>query len=61
MKTFVEQATTITPEQVKQVTVPQFAQINTALQAELEKAFLGGASAADTTAALAAAFQAAAE
>ena len=61
MKTFVEQATTITPEQVKQVTVPQFAQINTALQAELEKAFLGGASAADTTAALAAAFQAAAQ
>ena len=61
MKTFVEQATTITPEQVRQVTVPQFAQINTALQAELEKAFLGGASAADTTAALAAAFQAAAQ
>ena len=61
MKTFVEQATTITPEQVRQVTVPQFAQINAALQAELEKAFLGGASAADTTAALAAAFQAAGE
>lgn len=59
MKTFVEQATTITPEQVKQVTVPQFARINTALQAELEKAFLGGASPADTTAALAAAIQAA--
>jgi multiple sugar transport system substrate-binding protein len=61
MKTFVEQATTITPEQVKQVTVPQFARINTALQTELEKAFLGGASAADTTKALAAAVQAAAE
>ncbi|SDT02492.1 ABC-type glycerol-3-phosphate transport system, substrate-binding protein [Friedmanniella luteola] len=60
MKTFVEQATTITPEQVRQVTVPQFAQINTALQAELEKAFLGGASAADTTAALAAAIEKAA-
>ncbi|WP_375425954.1 ABC transporter substrate-binding protein [uncultured Friedmanniella sp.] len=55
MKTFVEQATTITPEQVKQVTVPQFAQINAALQTELEKAFLGGASSADTVAALAAA------
>jgi multiple sugar transport system substrate-binding protein len=61
MKTFVEQATTITPEQVKQVTVPQFARINTALQNELEKAFLGGASPADTTKALAAAVQAAAE
>ena len=61
MKTFVEQATTITPEQVKQVTVPQFARINTALQTELEKAFLGGASPADTTKALAAAVQAAAE
>jgi multiple sugar transport system substrate-binding protein len=61
MKTFVEQATTITPEQVKQVTVPQFARINTALQTELEKAFLGGASSADTTKALAAAVQAAAE
>jgi multiple sugar transport system substrate-binding protein len=60
MSTFVEQATTITPEQVRQVTVPQFAQINTALQAELEKAFLGGASAADTTAALAAAIDKAA-
>ena len=60
MKTFVEQATTITPEQVKQVTVPQFAQINTALQNELEKAFLGGASAAETTAALAAAIEKAA-
>ena len=60
MKTFVEQATTITPEQVRQVTVPQFAQVNTALQAELEKAFLGGASPADTTAALAAAIEKAA-
>jgi multiple sugar transport system substrate-binding protein len=60
MGTFVEQATTITPEQVRQVTVPQFAQINTALQNELEKAFLGGASAADTTAALAAAIEKAA-
>jgi len=61
MKTFTEQATTITPEQVKQVTVPQFARINTALQNELEKAFLGGASPADTTAALAAAIQSAAQ
>lgn len=57
MKTFVEQATTITPEQVKQVTVPQFAKINAALQSELEKAFLGGASAEDTLTALATAVQ----
>ena len=51
------QAKTLTPEQVKQVTVPQFADLNLALQNELEKAFLGGRSAADTTAALAAAVQ----
>ncbi|MET0695272.1 MAG: sugar ABC transporter substrate-binding protein [Propionibacteriaceae bacterium] len=55
MTTFVQQAKTLTPEQVKQVTVPQFAKLNAALQAELEQAFLGGRSAADTTAALAAA------
>jgi len=53
MDVFVEQATTLTPEQVRQVTVPQFAKINAGLQEELEKAFLGGRSAADTTAALA--------
>lgn len=57
MEIFVQQATTLTPEQVKQVTVPQFAKLNTALQDELEKAFLGGRSAADTTAALATAVQ----
>lgn len=57
MKTFTQQAATISPEQVKQVTVPQFAKINAALQSELEKAFLGGASAADTTAALATAVE----
>ena len=57
METFVQQATTLTPEQVKQVTVPQFAKINASLADELEKAFLGGRSAPDTTAALAAAVQ----
>ena len=57
MPAFVQQATTLTPEQVSQVTVPQFSALNTALQSELEKAFLGGASAAETTAALAAAVQ----
>ena len=57
MAPFVLQAKTLTPEQVSQVTVPQFADLNLALQNELEKAFLGGRSAADTTAALAAAVQ----
>jgi len=57
MAPFVLQAKTLTPEQVAQVTVPQFADLNLALQNELEKAFLGGRSAADTTAALAAAVQ----
>ncbi len=60
METFVEQATTLTPDQVKQVTVPQFGKLNQALQDELEKAFLGGRSAAETTAALATAVQKAA-
>jgi multiple sugar transport system substrate-binding protein len=55
MPAFVQQATTLTPEQVSQVTVPQFSALNTALQSELEKAFLGGASSAQTTAAIAAA------
>jgi len=55
METFVQQAKTLTPEQVAQVTVPQFAKLNAALQQELEKAFLGGRSAAETTAAIAAA------
>jgi multiple sugar transport system substrate-binding protein len=57
MAPFVLQAKTLTPEQVAQVTVPQFADLNLALQNELEKAFLGGRSSADTTAALAAAVQ----
>ena len=57
MAPFVQQAKTLTPEQVAQVTVPQFADLNLALQSELEKAFLGGRSAADTTAALAEAVQ----
>jgi multiple sugar transport system substrate-binding protein len=57
MAPFVLQAKTLAPDQVRQVTVPQFADLNLALQNELEKAFLGGRSAADTTAALAAAVQ----
>ncbi|SEP69431.1 ABC transporter substrate-binding protein [Microlunatus flavus] len=57
MAPFVLQAKTLTPEQVSQVTVPQFADLNLALQNELEKAFLGGRSSADTATALAAAVQ----
>ncbi len=52
METFVQQATTITAGQVKQVTVPAFGKINTILADELERSFLGGRSAAATTAAL---------
>ncbi len=57
MSTFTQQAATIAPDQVKQVTVPQFGKINAGLLDALEKGFLGGASAADTTAAIAAAVQ----
>ena len=57
MQPFVLAGSTITPEQVRQVTVPQFAKLNTALQNELEKAFLGGRNAADTVTALADAVQ----
>lgn len=57
MAPFVQQAKTLTPDQVKQVTVPQFADLNLALQNELEKSFLGGRSSADTLSALAAAVQ----
>ncbi|WP_231747894.1 ABC transporter substrate-binding protein [Auraticoccus cholistanensis] len=52
MGTFVEQATTITPEQVAQVTVPAFARINTLLGNELETMFLQGREAGATAQAL---------
>ncbi|RCK69333.1 sugar ABC transporter substrate-binding protein [Desertihabitans brevis] len=55
MPTFVEQATTLTAEQVRQVTVPAFGRINALLGEELEQAFLGGRDAAATVDALAAA------
>lgn len=42
MPTFIAQSTTIAPEQVAEVTVPQFGQVNTILQNVLETAFLGG-------------------
>jgi multiple sugar transport system substrate-binding protein len=55
MPIFVQQATTLTPEQVKQVTVPGFSKVNVALADELEQAFLKGRDSGKTTAALAAA------
>lgn len=45
---FAAQATTLTPEDVAQVTVPGFGQINTALQDQLEQCFVGGRSVEDT-------------
>jgi multiple sugar transport system substrate-binding protein len=41
---FTAQATTLTAEDVAQVTVPGFGQINTALQEQLEQCFVGGRS-----------------
>ncbi len=55
MDPFVKQATTITADQVRQVTVPQFGKLNVALQNELDAAFIGGRSTADTVSALSAA------
>jgi multiple sugar transport system substrate-binding protein len=60
MEVFVQQASTLTPEQVAQVTVPQFGKLNVALRDELDQAFLRGRSPADTTAALAKAVERAA-
>jgi multiple sugar transport system substrate-binding protein len=48
MPTFVAQATTLKPFQVQQVTVPAFGKINTALQDQLDAAFVGGQSASAT-------------
>ena len=41
MPVYVDQATTLTPEDVAQVTVPYFGQVNTLLQDQLELAFRG--------------------
>lgn len=57
MPVFVEQATTIAPEDVRQLTSPAMAAINTALQDQLEAAFTGGQSTADTLANLSAAIE----
>jgi multiple sugar transport system substrate-binding protein len=48
MKFFSVQATTLTPFQVRQVTVPAFGAINTVLQQQLDSAFVGGQSAKTT-------------
>lgn len=61
MPVFVEQATTIEPEDVKQLTSPAMAAVNTALQDQLEAAFIGGQSTADTLANLSAAIEEAAQ
>ena len=52
MPVFVEQATTIQPSDVTQLTSPAMAAISTALQDQLEAAFIGGQSTADTLASL---------
>lgn len=50
---YAQQATTLTPEDVAQVTVPGFGRINTALQDELEQCFVGGRSVDETITAIA--------
>jgi multiple sugar transport system substrate-binding protein len=54
MPVFLDMATTITPEDVAQVTTPFFGEVNTILQNELELCFQGGQSADDTLNAIAA-------
>ena len=53
MPVFLDQATTFTEEDIAQVTTPTFAEVNLALQNELEETFAGGRSVEDTLAALA--------
>ena len=50
MPVFVEQATTLTPFQVRQVTIPAFGTINTDLQNQLDAAFVQHQSASTTVA-----------
>lgn len=50
MPVFVDQAATIEASDVKQLTSPGMAAVNTALQDQLEAAFIGGQSTADTLA-----------
>jgi multiple sugar transport system substrate-binding protein len=53
MKTFVDQATTLTASQTQQVTVPAFGKINTALQNALDSCFVGHTSPSDTASTIA--------
>ena len=48
MPVFVEQAATITPRDVQQLTSPFLAQISVAMQDQLEEAFVGGRSTEET-------------
>lgn len=61
MPVFVEQATTIEPEDVRQLTSPSLAAISVALQDQLEAAFVDGQSTEDTLAALTTAIEQATE
>lgn len=61
MPVFVDQAATIEPDDVKQLTSPAMAAINTALQDQLEAAFIGGQSTKDTLANLSTAIKEAAQ
>jgi multiple sugar transport system substrate-binding protein len=60
MEVFSQQAKTIAPDQVAQVTVPQFGKLNIALRDELDQAFLRGRSVGDTISALSTAIERAA-
>ncbi|GAA1584425.1 ABC transporter substrate-binding protein [Leucobacter aridicollis] len=60
MPVFVDQAATIEPSDVKQLTSPVMAAVNTALQDQLEAAFVGGQSTTETLANLSAAIEEAA-
>ena len=55
MPVFVDQATTLTPSQVQQVTIPAFGAINTALQNDLDSCFVGHVSPAKTASTIASA------
>lgn len=57
MPIFVQQATTIEPQDVKQLTSPYMAEIAVALQDQLELAFIGGQSTEDTLANISAAIE----
>ncbi|MGF2950058.1 ABC transporter substrate-binding protein [Microbacterium alcoholitolerans] len=61
MPVFVDQAATIEPQDVKQLTSPAMSAVNTALQDQLEAAFIGGQSTADTLAKLSTAIEEAAQ